>query len=257
MKAFNGQLRVSVSGAVRLSTFCGLKSVKDRFRTNQFNGLELLPTANHLRLRSSGWRVRSCKCILSPSPTSAMWLKTKYWRTDAERASRDRYMTARTQEDVLKDHHVTKEPSVLHLELETTARISKDMLLAFCANRISMAEAQTFGTLEMFGCCQILDAVFIPQLNRRVLRPLPQMVREIKPTAYPELGERFDSLHPIMFGSRRVCEGIAKVLAKKVKVHRGRNWKEFTVIRLRGIDEGDTEKVRGAGWLVEKKSLAG
>jgi hypothetical protein len=167
-------------------------------------------------------------------------------------------MTAKTQEDVLKFHRINKKPTVFHLLLEIGQRVEQQKVIEKCALLLSNTAANSFDNLDPFGCCDFVDPIFIPDLKQSLMMYLmSQILWQVKPPAYPELGRRFDNLHPLMFGSRRVCEGIASLLPRKANLLYGKNTKDFAVVHLRKIDEADTETVRSAGWLVDKAKLAG
>ena len=42
-----------------------------------------------------------------------------------------------------------------------------------------------------------------------------QVMAAVKPPGTPDLGDRFEALHSIMFGARALCEGISKGLGQE------------------------------------------
>src|SRR5580765_244491 len=64
------------------------------------------------------------------------------------------------------------------------------------------------------------------------LQVLTRIMAKLRPPAYPDLGQRFDALHPVMFGSKKVCDGIGSALGKCARVISGSTLSNFAVVRL-------------------------
>ena len=74
--------------------------------------------------------------------------------------------------------------------------------------------------------------------------------RLFPPTKYPELGRRFDALHPILFGDKRLCERIGQALGQDAKVIASRSLKDSAVVRLApGCDIADASR-SASEWLL-------
>ena len=72
----------------------------------------------------------------------------------------------------------------------------------------------------------------------------------VKPIEYPQLGKRLETLHPLMFGSRRLCKGISDALGKEAKQIIATHAKDFAVIRLARTCDQDAAKKLAADWLI-------
>jgi hypothetical protein len=59
-----------------------------------------------------------------------------------------------------------------------------------------------------------------------------RVMARTSPKAYPQLGEKFEDLHPVMFGAKQVCSELAAALGKDAKLIIGTNASDFAVIRL-------------------------
>jgi hypothetical protein len=248
---FKGRVKVSAQAAVSRSKFADLESLIGRMAKKSFNLLEIVMDPIP---KCVGWtsdRITSISGIFSPSPTSALWLRTRDWRIDADRRSRNSYMTAKTKEDVLDFHHISKEPSVLDLRLEIETESAQETVLNRCAEALVRSIPESLGKLHLFGCCDIVEPVFIPQLKTSVLMPeRVQVLMNIKPPAYSELGERFEALHPLMFGSKRLCRGLGVALGKDVKLFAASDAKDLAVVRLSPACDMESAKKRAADWLM-------
>ena len=77
-----------------------------------------------------------------------------------------------------------------------------------------------------------------------------QVMMKVKQPAYPELGDRFEALHPLMFGSKLLCEGISKALGKGTKLTIASHAKDFAVVRLPQTFDKELLTNRAADWLI-------
>ncbi len=60
------------------------------------------------------------------------------------------------------------------------------------------------------------------------------MTRWLLPIAYPVLGERFDALHPLMFGTASTCSRIAKAIGTGAEFHPAQQSTGVAAVRLSG-----------------------
>jgi len=91
--------------------------------------LELKPETSRLCLGRSRAHIKSIEGTFSLSPTCALWFPSTDWRTDGDRASDNRYRTAKSHETAIAFHHVSKEPSVFGLLVVVTTKLTQDALL--------------------------------------------------------------------------------------------------------------------------------
>ncbi len=73
---------------------------------------------------------------------------------------------------------------------------------------------------------------------------------KVFPKAYPELGEKFDDLHPVMFGAKQVCSELAAALEKYAKLIIGTSASDFAVIRLNPKCDIAAAKEQAKDWLL-------
>jgi hypothetical protein len=246
-----GKVKFHAQGAISWSSFTEIAALTDQVAKKRFNELELKPELSRLRLGSGPYHIKSIECTLSVSPTCALWFPTREWKNDGDRASDNRYRTAESHETALAFHHVSKSPSIFGLIMVVTTKLTQDALLDEFANRLANTLPESFDRLHVFGCCDIVEPIFIPQLKRRVVMPrIFQVMLKVKPPAYPQLGERFEDLHPLMFGSRRICEGISGALGKQAKLITASRPKDFAVVRLAASCDRELAKERVADWLI-------
>jgi len=248
---FSGQIKVSAQAAVSRSKFSGLEALCSRMAKRPFNQLEIVLDSLPSRSGEAVGRITSLCGIFSPSPTSALWLPTKDWKIDADRGSRDKYLTAKTKEDVLDFHRIAEKPSVFELHLEISTKMAKERVLDRYADAFVRIIPESIEKLHLFGCCDVVEPVVIPQLKTSVLMPERfQIMMNIKPPAYPELGDRFEALHSLMFGSRRLCEGLSSALGEQAKLITSSNALDFAVVRLASICNKESASELAANWLI-------
>lgn len=250
--------RVKITAHTLLSSsarykYLGCDALIAKLAKRRFNLVEVKLEGAELRLAGTFKVVKAVKGIFSPSATSELWLPTREWRTDATRDADNRYMNARNREDVFKFLHISRVPSVLELLLEIDDKASLDDALDRCAEWITGTAPMGNSELKPFGCCDVVEPVFIPQLNRSILVPERfQIIPEnVKPEGYSQLGDRFDALHPLMFGSKRLCKGISDALGREARLIVAGHAKDFAAIRLVLTDERESLKRRAASWLID------
>ncbi|MBN9692009.1 MAG: hypothetical protein J0M24_17340 [Verrucomicrobia bacterium] len=77
-----------------------------------------------------------------------------------------------------------------------------------------------------------------------------RIMARLWPSAYPELGRRFDGLHPVMFGSKKLCQGIGSALDKDARVLVSDAMSDFAVVRLTVGCESEAARRRASPWLL-------
>jgi hypothetical protein len=61
-----------------------------------------------------------------------------------------------------------------------------------------------------------------------------RIMARVLPIAYPVLGERFDALHPLMFGTASTCSRIAKAIGTGAELHPAQRSTDVATVRLCG-----------------------
>lgn len=248
-----GVVKTSKQALISHLKFAGLETLLPKIQQNRLNQLEIIPDASKLRFRGVAARLISINGVFSPSPTSAIWLPTKDWRIEADRSSRNKYMTAKSQESALKFHHVASAPSVFEVVVTIATRSSRDAVLDGCASLLAKALPADLNILNVFGCCDVGGPEFTVELATNVLMTEHiRVMANVKPSAYPILGKRLEALHPVMFGSKRLCEGISKALGKGARVTTGTHASHFAVVRLGLNVDIEAATRRAANWLTHR-----
>ena len=253
-QVLKGHVNMYAQGAISRSTFSELGALAGRIAEKRFNELELVPETSRLCLAGSQADIDCLQSIFSVSPTCALWLPTRDWKTDGDRASDNRYRTAKSNEEAMNFHHVSKKPSVFGLLVSVKTKLSRAALLDECAGRLARKLPDSFDSLHLFGCCDVVEPVVIPHLERSVVIPYPVMMK-VKPPAFPELGERFEDLHPLMFGSKRLCKGISDALGGDARLIRATHATDFAVVRLAKTCDRESARTRAADWLINATEL--
>jgi hypothetical protein len=246
-----GRVKLHAQGAVSYSTFSELDSLVKRLREKRFNELDLMLDTSRLHLSGRDSQIESIECNLSVSPTCALWLPSGQWKTDGDRVSDNRYRTAKSHEDALSFHRVSREPSVFGASIALRTELNPGALFEGYADQLVTSLPEALNGLALFGCCDVVDPIFIPQLGRSVAMPqMFHVMMKVKFAAYPELGERFEALHSLMFGSRRVCEGISRALGKNASLIVASHAQDFASVRIAA--SCDMQRARGlaADWLI-------
>jgi hypothetical protein len=248
-RTLKGHATISAQASISRCTFLDLDALIAKMEAKRFNQLEVALERTQLAGRLAD--IASLKGFFSPSPTCALWLPTRDWSIEADRASRNKYMTARSSERTINFHHVSRAPSVFGLLVAVTTNLAQHVVLDGCADWLVRAFPESLEGLHLFGCCDVAEPVFIPQLKTSVLmHERFEVMMKVKPPAYPELGDRFEALHPLMFGSKRLCVGISNALGKDTKLRTASNASDFAVVRLAPGCDKESARIRAADWLI-------
>ena len=249
--ALKGRVKISAQAMVSHSTFSDIETLCAKMATRRFNQLEVLPDPLQARLGGVDINITSINGVFYPSLTGALWLPTKKWRTNGGRSSDNKYMTAKSREDRLKFYHAKTVPSVFEIVVKTSSKVNKDVILLECSKWLAKSLPDSLGELQLFGCCDVGGAELAVALEAGVLSTdLVRIMAKVKPSAYRELGERFESLHPVMFGSKKLCEGISEALGKEAKLTAAIHVKDLAVICLVSKCDMESARSRAADWLI-------
>ncbi|MEJ0088210.1 MAG: hypothetical protein WDM80_00405 [Limisphaerales bacterium] len=250
--AIKGRTRVSAQALTSRSTFTDIKNLIRKLRETRFNQLEVKSEMVQMRFGGGSVDITSLTGVFSPSPTCSLWLPTNDWKIDAERSSRNKYMTAQNKEEFLRFHHVTRKPSILEVAVAISTKSSPEIILKKCAGWFPKVLTKDLDKLKVFGCCDIGGPELFVEFEASVLTTEHiRVMAAVKPTAYPKLGERFEALHSLMFGSKRLCKGISKALGKEAELHAECSENDFAVVRLSQSCDKESAKRRAANWLIK------
>lgn len=251
----SGCLKVHAQASIASVRFSDLDELVRKMVKKRFNRIELALNLEPTVIRGEEVLVLINKAIFDPSPTSALWLPTHEWRIDADGSSRNQYMTAKSSEKVLDAHNVVRQPSVLELLLEPKTDLSVEVVLVELADRLVNALPDRVRELDLFGCGDVIEPIFIPQFKRAVLMPQKvQVLMKVKPPAYSKLGAKFDTLHDVMFGSKRLCEKIGRAIGRDAKLVTAKSPMNFGAVVVKLGSDLARARERAGKWLIATQS---
>ena len=245
------QLIISGGGKILRRRYQALDRAVADVQSFKFNELEARYSIRRdTAFRMSGTPV-SVVGLLTVSPTCDLWFKAENWLAGGERAVRNRKMNAKARELGLRHYKVSRAPSILEFVLETDTTEPKDKVLDACAEWLAAFIPKPLGPLAIFGCVDAGGPEYFVKIESNVLMTEHiRMMANLRPPAYPELGQRFDALHPVMFGSKEVCEGIGAALGKQARVIPGGAVRDLAVIRLGAGCELPDAHPRVSRWIL-------
>lgn len=183
--------------------------------------------------------------LFTVSPTCDLWFKAADWPAGGDRVMRTRKMNAQAAEAALNYYKVSQKPSILEVVLETETTEHKEKLLDACAEWLAKFAPKSLRSLGIFGCVDAGGPEFFVKLESNVLMTDNiRIMAKLLPSAYPELGERFDGLHPVMFGSKKVCREIEAALEGDARVIASAAISDFAVMRLKVDCDSEAAKRR-------------
>ena len=226
----------------------------DKIRLSRFNQLEIAyKTSPGCEFRLPGKMV-SVVGVFTPSPTCDLWFKSEDWPVGGDRAIRLRKMNAKAAETVVAFHHVSQKPSVFEAVIEIDSSDEPEAVLDAVAEWLARYVPKTLEQLGIFGCADAGGREFFVKIESNVLMTRKiRIMANVSPPAYPQLGERFDALHPLMFGGSGVCSGIASALGKNARFIPSSAFNDFGVIRLGPEYETPEARERVSGWMLSRK----
>ncbi|MGZ5544895.1 MAG: hypothetical protein ACXWIU_09480 [Limisphaerales bacterium] len=244
-------VKVSAGGRLERRNFDCTEKAVESLRDAKFNQLEVVyPVHKSQEIRIPG-AVVSIVGVFTPSPTSDLWFKVADWPVGGEREVRSRKMNAKASETALAYYNVDRKPSVYEVVIEVDTSHSHDEVLDDCAEWLAKYIPQSLRTLGVFGCVDAGGPEFFVKLESNVLMTENiRIMAKLLPPAYPELGQRFEALHPVMFGSKRVCNGIGAVLGKEARIFASTAISDFAVVRLDIGCESEAVRRRVASLLL-------
>jgi hypothetical protein len=241
---------MSTGGKLLSSKFSDIEALSVELAGTRFNELEVIYDIRELKMGAVIAQVKSMNGVFYPSPTCELWFSSKDFALSEDHRSVQREMNAKAKEESLTDYHVTVKPPAFEVALEMKTSESEAEIFNHCAEWFSTA-GKSFGELGVFGCCDAGGKEMFVRLESHVLMlDKIRVIKKIRPTAFPELGQKFDSLHPIMFGAKEVCSGLAAALGKDAKLICATDGSNFAVIRLNPRCDIAAAKERAKDWLL-------
>lgn len=245
------QLKMSAGGKVRTRSFGAVEKAVAFVQDTKFNQLEVAYSiAKNSRFRMTGNPV-SVVGLFTVSPTSELWFKADDWPAGGERTMRMRKMNAKAAETALNYYKVSRKPSIFEIVLETETTEPPEKVLDVCAEWLAKFVPKPLASLGIFGCVDVGGPEFFVKLESNVLMTEHiRIMAKLLPSAYPELGQRFDAVHPVMFGAKKVCDGIGAALGKDAQVIPSAAISDLAVVRLRVSCELAVENRRVSRWIL-------
>jgi hypothetical protein len=153
-------------------------------------------------------KVRSVTGVFTPSASSDLWFSSKNWPTGGERQMRTRKMNAKTKEGALEVYGV-KKPALFELVLEIETPLRSDVIFGNVAQNCLTRPCGELLALKPFGCGDAGGPEYFVKMEAGVIMTEEiRVMAKLCASAYPLLGERFDKLHPFMFGDLDLCRNI-------------------------------------------------
>lgn len=245
-----GETKMSAGGKCLSSSFSSIDALSTELATTRFNELEVIYAIGEVKMGNIIAQAKSLNGVFYPSPSCKLWFASKDFPRPEDRRSVQREMNAKAKEESLTDDRVTMKPVAFEAALEIKTSESAGSLLDGCAELFSIS-SKVFDDLEVFGCCDAGGKEMLVSLETRMhMLEKIRVVRRISPTAYPELGDKFEDLHPLMFGAKRVCSELAAALGNDAKLICGPIGSDFAVIRLSPKCDIAAARERAKDWLL-------
>jgi hypothetical protein len=245
-----GETQMSAGGRLSSAKFSSIETVLVELTGTRFNELEVIYDIKQLAIGVVRAQVKSLNGVLYPSPTSEFWFPSKDFPASTDRRGGQRKMNAKAKEQNLTSYHLALKPLVFEVALEIETSSSDDEIVNNCANWIS-ASAKDFDDLGVFGCCDVGGKEMFVRLESHVLMlDKIRVFKRLSPAAYPELGAKFDDLHPIVFGAKQMCSGFAAALGRDADLISGPHTPNFAVVRVNPKCDLVAARERARDWIL-------
>jgi hypothetical protein len=244
------QLKMSAGGKIRTRSFGAIDEAVSHVQDAKVNQLEVIYSiANDSALRIPG-NPLSVSGLFTVSPTCDLWFKADDWPAGGERSMRMRKINAKAAETALIYYKVDRKPSLFEMVIDTQTAEPQEKVLDACAGWLANFVPEDFAPLAVFGCVDAGGPEFFVKLESNILMTADvRIMSKLLPSAYPELGQKFEALHPVMFGSKKVCEGIGSALGKDAEVIPSVAINNFGVVRLKADRETLVASSRLSAWI--------
>jgi hypothetical protein len=245
-----GKVSVSSGGKIYRHSFSNYEKLISKVGSKRFNQFEAKfdPQAFDLALGDS--TVTSVTAVFTPASSGDLWFSYRDWPPGGERSQRLRRMNAKANEEGIRYYGV-KEPNLVEIVFVIESKCLKDDVLNVVAKRITEYASAEFLQNEPFGCCDIGGPEFFVRMEAGVLMTAGiRVMAELMPSLYPQLGSRFDKLHPLMFGDKQLCSKIGKALGSDAQVTCGDPKKGLGVIHLNSNCDLARANEKASKWLL-------
>lgn len=241
----------STAGVLKRSRFTDIERQVAKLRDIRFNELQVSYDVAGSRLFGLPAELRSLTGLLRPSASATLWFPSSEWPAGRDKSARNRRMNAKCREEALAHYKVPQSPTVFELVLELSTSIPQDEILDSVALWIVSSIPPHIELLKPFGCCDAGGPEFFLRIESNVL--MTESIRIMSktwPNNYPLLGERFDALHPLMFGRSHVCSGIASNVGNGAQLHHGNAHRDLAVVRLSKSALTPEAELRAGRWVL-------
>jgi hypothetical protein len=249
-----GFVKTLAHGSVAKKKFTSLDVLLARMAQSRFSQIEVTLDPATIKPSDIKGNVKSLNGVLTPSTTSALWLRTRDWRTHVTRTSENRWMTANNRERVMAHYGIRDEPSLFEMVMSLETSQSPSQILHRIPLLFAKKWPRAFEKLDVFGCVDVGGSDLFVMLGAgNVSLDGVRVMSNIEPPAYPVLGSRFDTLHPVMFGKRALCKGIARAVGRNARFIPARAGNAFGIVEIALETNIRTGMLRARRCLVEPK----
>jgi hypothetical protein len=219
-------------GQVMRIAMSRLDNLSKKLVRNRFSKTEVIYDIKAIKLRSKTLKVKLVKGVLTPYPTSALWLPSDRFVV-RDKASSFRQVHANGLEQAGSRFNLRDEPVSFDMVFTFDTSRNKESVLDDVAECLADIMERVFADLRVFGCCDAGPKDFqIGLLRMGGPNFEHQEMMFLRRDKFQKFGRMFRTLHSVMFGSAKVCLGIASCLGKHARVIKGGGQSEFAVIRL-------------------------
>jgi hypothetical protein len=246
-QTITGKTKMVAGGKLTNSKFSSLETLSSSLAAARFNELEVVYDVKKLKIGNNVGNIKTLNGVFYPSPTCKFWVPSSEF-LETDRNGSMRKMNAWKDEECLKGLRINQKPSVFELAIEIETSDSETAVLD---NFAQLLASQESSNLKIFGCCDAGTKEMLVRLETNVLMlDKIRIMAKVLPTAYPELGEKFDDLHPLMFGTKQVCSELARVLGNDARLIYSPNGSDFAVIRMNSKCDLVAARKRANDWLL-------
>ena len=180
--------------------------------SNRFNQLEATYSWERSDNSALPGTITGMSGVLTPDPSTSVWFPSADFPAPTSGGSRAQRMNAHTREFASVEQGMRR-PSILELVVELETGAPNNEVLDATALLLASGLPARLDRLEVFGCVDAGGPDYFVKMNATVGMTSGIRVFANTPAeAYPDLGPKFDALHPVLFGSRETCEGLVNAL---------------------------------------------
>jgi hypothetical protein len=248
--ALKGCVRGLVGGKMREFGRDSIDGICRSLAKSQFNQLEASYNVAGSNPALPG-KLLSIYAVLTPSPASPLWFKSTDWAPGGNKPSRTRRLNAKAAETALSYYKVNQKPAVLECVLHFPSSVDGNEVLDAFTTRLCHHIPECLQALQIFGCADVGGDELFVKLDANVLMTRDiRIMAKLLPSSYPQLGARFDTLHPVMFGSEKTCAAIASALGADAVLTSDCVFEDFAVLRVSPDCDVRSASARASAWLL-------